>query len=75
MKFHLIACGAEHALLFVLEISVERVGVLAVDVDLGEHRKAHAVILLAECADLAFAARLLMAELVAGKAQHGEAFA
>src|SRR4029077_7222521 len=60
---------------FVLEIFVERMGALAVDVDLGEHRKADAVVHFAELADLALAARLLVAKLVAGKAQHLEAAA
>jgi len=54
------------------QIAVEGMGVCAVDVDLGEHGKAHAIILFAELTDLAFASRLLLAELIAGKTQHGE---
>jgi hypothetical protein len=42
----------------------------AVDVDLGHHRKAHAVVELAEAGDLVVAAGVLAAELVARKAQH-----
>lgn len=44
-----------------------------VDVDFLEQRKTHAVVELAELADRSFAARLLLAELIAGKAQHDQA--
>ena len=47
VKFHLIS-AAQHARLLVLEPLVERVGAVAVDVDLGEHREGHAVVALAE---------------------------
>src|SRR5690606_23161562 len=43
-----------------------------VDLDLGEQREVHLVVEAAELADLRFAARLLVAELVARKAQHGQ---
>jgi hypothetical protein len=49
------------------------VGAVAVDVDLGEHRERHAVVLFAERTDLFLAARFLAAELVAGEAQHFQA--
>jgi len=52
---------------------VERVRLRAVDVDLAEHRKADAVVHLAELADFVRAAGLLRTELVAGKAENGEA--
>ncbi len=52
---------------------VQRARILAVDLDLGEHGEADAVIGAAELADLLFAAGFLSAELVAGKAQDGEA--
>src|SRR6185312_4228838 len=65
--------AAEQAGLLVLQISVERVRIGPVDVDLGEHREADAVIYLAELADLVLAARLLVAKLVAREAEHGEA--
>ena len=48
-------------------------GVVAVDVDLGEHREGHAVVDLAELADLLLGAGLLAAELVAREAEHDEA--
>src|SRR5579864_2473056 len=64
--------GAENAGLLVLEILVERVCLRSVDIYLVEHRKAHAVVHLAERADLFAAARLLLAELIAGKAQNGQ---
>src|SRR6185312_2019210 len=48
---------------------------VAVDVDLGEQRKRHAVVELAETRDFLFVAGLLRAELVAGEAQHLEALA
>src|SRR5258708_34997033 len=44
-----------------------------VDVDLGEHRKCHGIFGLAEWFDLLGVARLLRAELVAGKAEHRKA--
>ncbi|MNU10340.1 hypothetical protein D3C72_2574350 [compost metagenome] len=48
-------------------------GVGAVDVDLGEQREGDVVLHAAEIADLGFVAGFLVAELVAGKAQHGQA--
>ena len=65
--------AAEQALLLALEPAEERVGVVAVDVDLGEHRERHAVVDLAELADLVLGARLLRAELVAREAEHDQA--
>jgi hypothetical protein len=49
------------------------VGAGAVDLDLAKQREAHAEVDLAELRDLAGIARLLLAELVAGKAQHHQA--
>ena len=69
MKFHLMF-APERAGLLVLEPHVERMGVVAVDVDLGEHRERDAVVLLAERADLLLGAGLLVAELVAREAEH-----
>ena len=46
--------------------------VFPVDIDLGEHREAHAVVELAELADLVLGPWLLRAELVAGEAEHDE---
>src|SRR5689334_6008124 len=46
---------------------VQRVGVRAVDLDLGEYREGHVVGGRAEFLDLLVAARLLFLELVAGK--------
>src|ERR1700744_4912049 len=48
-------------------------GVRAVDLDLGEQRERHVVLVGAKLADLGLVARLLMAELVAREAEHGEA--
>src|SRR5581483_3036829 len=45
----------------------------AVDLDLLEHRESHAVFAFAELGDLVRIARLLRAELVAGKTEHGKA--
>ncbi len=73
MKFHLIASRAEQALLLVLQPGVERVGGGAVDVDLGHHREVDVVGQRAEVGDLRGVARLLRAELVAGKAEDIEA--
>jgi hypothetical protein len=65
--------GAQHARRFGFQVLPQWVRLVAVDVDLGEHREAHAVVLFAEGADLFLRARLLAAELVAGEAQHFEA--
>src|SRR5207247_9552362 len=51
----------------------ERVRRRTVDVDLSEHRKGHAVVSLAEGADLALRTGLLPPELVAREAEHLEA--
>ena len=45
----------------------------AVDIDLGEHRKRHVIFAFAELSDLFGVARLLPAELVAGKTEHRKA--
>ena len=42
--------------------SIERVGVVAVDIDLGEHRKTDAIVRLAETRYFASVARFLRAE-------------
>ena len=73
VKFHLIAFDAEQARRLVLQPLEQRIGVGAVDVDLGEHRKGDVVGQRAEIRDLGRVARLLRAELVAGKAEHLEA--
>src|SRR5208282_4274819 len=52
---------------------VQRMRVRAVDLDLGEQREAHLVAQRAEIPDPRLIARLLVPELVAGKAQHAEA--
>src|SRR5205085_3097371 len=54
---------------------VQRVRARAVDVDLGHHREAHAVIELAELRDLLVAARVLRAELVARETEHHQPLA
>src|SRR5688572_16564901 len=51
----------------------QRMRMAAVDIDLGEHRKRHVILALAELFDLFGVARLLPAELVAGKAEHRKA--
>src|SRR5208282_1971309 len=66
---------AEEAGRFLLQSLIERMGVVAVDVGLGEHRERHVVIVGAELPDRALAARLLMTELVARETQHGKAAA
>ena len=64
---------AEQARFLVLQIVEQRMRVAAVDVDLGEHRKRHVILAFAERLDLLGVARLLRAELVAGKAEHRKA--
>ena len=56
-----------------LSHSEERVRVVAVDVDLGEQRERDAEVALAEALDLGLVPGLLVAELVAREAEHGEA--
>src|SRR5579863_2212805 len=56
-----------------LEIPIQRMCAGAIDLDLGEQRKGHGVIAGAELQNLRLIARLLMPELIAGKAEHTEA--
>ena len=65
--------GAEQPGRRLLQRLEERMGVRAVDLDLGEHRESDVVGELAEAGDLLLVPRLLVAELVAGKTEHGEA--
>ena len=48
-------------------------GLGAIDVDLGKHRKGDAVVGFAEACDVSGAARLLMTELIAGEPEHRKA--
>ena len=73
MKFHLIACVPRRPGASLLQRLEQRVRVRAVDLDLGEHREGHVVVGGAELLDFGLVAGLLMAELVAGEAEHGEA--
>src|SRR6185437_2151559 len=66
--------GPEETRLRALEKAIDRRRVLAVDVDLREHRKRHVVVRLAERRDLLVVAGLLRTELIAGKAEHFEPF-
>src|SRR6478672_4415574 len=56
------------------EVLVQRMCVVAIDLDFAEHRKRDAVVGRAEVADLLFASRLLMTELIAWESEHREAF-
>lgn len=62
--------AAQHAGCLLFQPAEQRRGVGAVDIHLGHHRKADAVVALAKGADLLCIARLLRAELVTGEAQH-----
>ena len=73
MKFHLIRLGAQESGRLLLQRLEQRMGVDAVDLDLGEHRERDGVLVSAEPLDGGLVARFLMAELVAGEAEHGEA--
>src|ERR1019366_908664 len=64
---------AQQATLFALQKLEDRMRVVAVDLDLREQRKVHAVIDLAGGLDLVIGPGLLMAELVARKAEHLQA--
>ncbi|CFW46601.1 Uncharacterised protein [Bordetella pertussis] len=66
--------GAQQAGLACLQPAVQRVGVGAVDVDLGEQREADGVLGFAELRDGGLVARLLAPELVARKSQDDKAF-
>ena len=72
MKFHLIASVPSRPGASFFKRLVERMGVGAVDLGLGEQREADVVGERAELLDFGLVARLLMAELVAGKAEHLE---
>jgi hypothetical protein len=58
---------------FVFERLKQRMGVCAVDFDLGEHRERHVEPVGAKLADCSFVPWLLMAELVARKSEYSEA--
>src|ERR1019366_1128405 len=64
---------AQQAALFALQELEDWMRVVAIDLDLREQREVHAVIELTEGLDLVIGARLLMAELIAGKAKHLQA--
>src|SRR3546814_12322607 len=51
---------------------IERVREWTVHVDLLEHREGHRIVLMTEGGDLIRSSRLLMKELIAGKAKHRE---
>src|SRR5450432_2409591 len=59
--------------LLVLQILIQRMGVAAIDIDLGEHRKSDGIVAGAELLDLSGIARFLAPELVAGKSQNRKA--
>src|SRR5262249_4616203 len=64
--------GAEKTALFIFKVLVKRVRIRPIDVDLGEHWKGHVISGRTEILDLVGIARLLLAELIARKAQHRE---
>src|SRR6516225_3526130 len=64
---------AEEPTFFALQPLVQRVGAAAVHFDLRKQRKSDAVVQIAERLDFFVGARLLMSELVAGKAKNFEA--
>src|SRR6185295_10218427 len=65
--------GAEQAEFFVRQMTVQRMGLAAIDVDLGEHREGHGILRFAELRNLRSVTGFLRAELVAGKTEHGKA--
>lgn len=73
LEVPLDAFEAQHAGLLVLEVLVHGVRVVAVDVHLFHDGERHAVVELAELADLLVRAALLVAELVAGEPDDLEA--
>lgn len=64
--------GPQNAGRFVLEPGVERMGVVAVDIDFGEEREGHIETGLAKLADGFGIARFLRTELVARKAENNK---
>jgi hypothetical protein len=70
VKFHLIASVPSSPGASFFGVLKKRVGVRAVDLDLGEQRKADVVGLFAELLDFGVVARLLMAELIARGPEH-----
>src|SRR3954468_12369701 len=63
----------EQAEFLVLQVFEQRMRLVAVDVDLGKHRKRDGIVAGAELLDLGGVARFLAAELIARKAEHGKA--
>ena len=70
MKFHLMDSVPRAPGASALQVLEQRIGVATVDLDLAKHGKADTVVQLAEFHDLVVAARVLLAKLVAGKAQN-----
>src|SRR5688572_28832975 len=64
--------AAQQAGSLALQMLVDWSGIVSVDVDLAHEREADVVAQLAERGDFLGIARFLCAELVAGKAEHGE---
>jgi hypothetical protein len=55
-----------------LELPIKVTGIIAVDLNLGEHGKVHLVAGARKLKNLLIAAGLLRAELIAGKAKHSK---
>src|ERR1700720_2408645 len=64
---------AEQAGLRLLQILIQRMGVAAIDVDLGKHRKGDGIVAGAELFDLRGVTGLLATELVARKSENRKA--
>lgn len=72
LKVPLDASEAQQTGLLLLEVDVDGIGVVAVDIDLLEHREGDAVVELAEGRNVVGRTGLLAAKLVAGEADDGE---
>jgi hypothetical protein len=64
--------AAKNSRPFLFQVNIERMGLVAIHVDLGEHREGHPVGEPAELLDFLLSAGFLVLELVAGKAQDGQ---
>src|ERR1700742_2342576 len=65
--------SAKQALRLLLQVSVKRERLIAVDLNLGKHREGHIIGERAKLLDLVLAARFLLAELIAWKTKDHQA--
>lgn len=67
-------CIDQDSALLVFQKLKNRVGIVAIDINLAHHQKVHAVVYLAKTCDTMFVIRFLSAKLIARKTDDNQAF-